>query len=68
MFVEGREDIECIKDCGGGMQEERHVEEEESVEKGVASRRKALLWNNQTPTKPSATNAWQRSRNDSNYD
>ena len=32
-----------------------------------AFRRKALLCNNHARTRPSATNAWQRSKNDSNY-
>jgi hypothetical protein len=31
VFVEGREDIECNRDCGGATQEEGNVEEEESV-------------------------------------
>lgn len=30
-----KEDIECIRDCGGGAHEEENVEEEGSVEKGV---------------------------------
>jgi hypothetical protein len=37
VFMEGKEDIECIRDCGGGTQEEGNVEEEGSVEEGVGT-------------------------------
>ena len=43
VFVEGREDIECIKDCGGGAQEEGHVEEEGSVEEGVGAQKEGFV-------------------------
>lgn len=34
MFVEGREDINCIGLCGGSMQEGGNAEEDGSVEMG----------------------------------
>ena len=34
VFVEGREDIEYIRDCGGSAHEEGNVEEEGSVGEG----------------------------------
>ena len=42
VFVERREDIECIRDRGGSVQEEGHVEEEGSVEEGVGAEDKGF--------------------------
>ena len=42
VFVEGRKDIESIGDCGGGMQEEGHVQKEKKVEVGVGAEEEAF--------------------------
>ena len=67
VFVEGRKDNVRNTDCGGSAQEESNAKEEGSVEEGGAFRTKGLLCNSQAPTSSSATNAWQRFRNNFNY-
>ena len=43
VFVEGGEDIECIRDYGGAAQEVGNVEEEGSVEEGVGAQEEGFV-------------------------